>query len=184
MKITERFRKAVWIQRATMALLTPALMLMQDTALANPSGGVVVHGAIGFEGLDTGNLVITQGSDKAIINWQDFSIAKGEVTQFVQPGKNSSILNRVVSGNPSAIFGTLKANGGVMLINTNGILVGAGGVVDVAGNLTLSTLDIDDNDFLNGGDNRFRGSSAAGVTNFGTISSSEGDVIILGNFVE
>ncbi|MDC0311815.1 filamentous hemagglutinin N-terminal domain-containing protein [bacterium] len=184
MKITERFRKAVWIQRATMALLTPALMLMQDTALANPSGGVVVHGAIGFEGLDTGNLVITQGSDKAIINWQDFSIAKGELTQFVQPGKNSSILNRVVSGNPSAIFGTLKANGGVMLINTNGILVGAGGVVDVAGNLTLSTLDIDDNDFLNGGDNRFRGSSAAGVTNFGTISSSEGDVIILGNFVE
>ena len=184
MKITERFRKAVWIQRATMALLMPALMLMQDTALANPSGGVVVHGAIGFEGLDTGNLVITQGSDKAIINWQDFSIAKGELTQFVQPGKNSSVLNRVVSGNPSAIFGTLKANGGVMLINTNGILVGAGGVVDVAGNLTLSTLDIDDNDFLNGGDNRFRGSSAAGVTNFGTISSSEGDVIILGNFVE
>ncbi len=184
MNTMKRLRKAVWLQRAILAVLMPGMMLMQDVVMANPTGGVVVHGNIAFEGLDTANLRITQGSDKAIINWQDFSIGKGEITEFIQPGKNSAVLNRVVSGNPSAIFGTLKANGGVMVVNTNGILVGAGGVIDVVGNLTLSTLDIDNNDFLNGGDNRFRGNSSAGVTNFGTINSSEGDVILLGNFVE
>ncbi len=166
-----------------LSLLIPAFAMMPGITQANPSGGAVVHGGVTFEGLDTANLRITQGTDKAIINWQDFSIGKGELTQFIQPGKNSSVLNRVVSGNPSAIFGTLKANGGVMVVNTNGILVGAGGVVDVAGALTLSTLDIDDNDFLNGGDNRFRGNSSAGVTNYGTISAG-GDVVLLGNFID
>ncbi len=156
---------------------------LPDAVRANPTGGVVTHGDVGFEGLGTGNLQINQLSDKAIINWQDFSIGKGELTQFNQPGVNSLVLNRVVSGNPSSIFGTLKANGGVMVVNTNGILVGAGGVIDVAGALTLSTLDIDDNDFLNGGDNRFRGKNGAGVVNYGTINAG-GDVVLLGNFID
>ncbi|MEZ5432850.1 MAG: filamentous hemagglutinin N-terminal domain-containing protein, partial [Verrucomicrobiales bacterium] len=136
---------------------------------SNPSGGVVTHGGVEIDGLDPAHLKIFQSTDKAIINWQDFSIGQGEITQFFQPGKSSVALNRVVSGNPSAIYGQLKANGGIMLINPNGILVGASGVVDVGGMLTLSTLDIDDNDFLNGGNDRFRGSTSAGVTNFGTI---------------
>ncbi|NNE91957.1 MAG: filamentous hemagglutinin N-terminal domain-containing protein, partial [Verrucomicrobiales bacterium] len=171
------------MQRLVLSLLLPAFAALPPNLQANPTGGVVVHGGVGFEGLDTGHLKILQSTDKAIINWQDFSIQAGEVTEFIQPGRGSLALNRVVSGNPSAIFGTLKANGGVMLINTNGILVGAGGLVDVAGSLTLSTLDIDDADFLNGGDNRFRGNSSAGVTNLGTIMAG-GDVVLLGNFID
>ena len=169
--------------------LTALLALLLTTgsgmnSYANPSGGVVVHGGIEIDGLNPAHLKILQSTDKAIINWQDFSIGQGEITQFIQPGKGSVALNRVVSGNPTSIFGQLKANGGLMVINPNGILVGASGVVDVGGMLTMSTLDIDDNDFLNGGNDRFRGNTSAGVTNFGTITSTGGDVVLLGNFID
>ena len=93
-------------------------------------------------------------------------------------------LNRVISGNPSAILGNLISNGKLLLINQNGILVGPGGTIDAFGGFIGSTLDIDDNDFLNGGDDVFMGTSAAGITNFGTIVSGGGDVILLGNFID
>lgn len=56
--------------------------------------------------------------------------------------------------------------------------------MDVGGLNVLSTLDVDDNQFMAGGDMRFVGSTAAGVRNFGTITSQGGDVILLGNFVD
>src|SRR5690606_15586139 len=90
---------------------------------------------------------------------------------------------RVVSGNISEIHGQLKGNANVYVINPNGIVVGANGVIDVGGNAVLSTLDIDDNDFLDGGSSRFYGDSTKGVTNFGTISSAGGDVVLMGGFV-
>src|SRR5690606_11365886 len=52
------------------------------------------------------------------------------------------------------------------------------------GMLTLSTLDIRNKDFLDGGSNRFRGTTAAGVRNYGAVSSADGDVVLLGNFLQ
>ncbi|MDC0312033.1 filamentous hemagglutinin N-terminal domain-containing protein, partial [bacterium] len=151
--------------------------------MANPSGGIVVHGGAEIgEGLN-GHLSILQSTDKAIINWADFSIGKGEVTQFVQPGAGSAVLNRVVSGSPSAIHGALKANGKVFVINPNGILVGPSGRIDVGG-LVLSTLDVSDADFLGGGDMLFKGNSSAGVKNMGRINAIGGDVFLIGKTVE
>lgn len=149
---------------------------------ANPLGANVVAGAVSFSGAGTSNLTIHQSSKAAIINWQEFSIGAGEVTRFVQPGASSISVNRVVSGNPSAIYGQLSANGGVMVINPNGIFVGASGVIDVGGALTLSTLDASNEDLLNGGSTLFRGSGSAGVVNYGTVSGQ--DVIFLGNYVD
>ena len=104
----------------------PGLGLWTIPIRANPSGGVVVHGDVSFSG-GAGNLQINQSSNKAIINWADFSIDAGELTQFNQPGVGAALLNRVTGGNPSAIHGALKANGNVFVINPNGILVGAAG---------------------------------------------------------
>ncbi len=53
----------------------------------------------------------------------------------------------------------MKANANVYVVNPNGIVVGANGVIDVGGNAVLSTLDIDNDDFINGGPNRFYGNS-------------------------
>jgi filamentous hemagglutinin family protein len=147
---------------------------------------VVGAGHVNFQGLNSARLDININPqlNRAIINWQSFSIDRGEVTSINQ-GANAFTLNRVVSGDPTAIYGQLKAaQGGVMVVNPNGIVVHQGGSVDVAGMLTLSTLDISNKDFLNGGSNRFYGDSRTGVTNFGTITSADGDVVLMGGFVD
>ncbi|MCB1230367.1 MAG: filamentous hemagglutinin N-terminal domain-containing protein, partial [Verrucomicrobiae bacterium] len=177
-------RQAAWAQTLILAALVPGLILWPMPVRSNPSGAAVAHGIVEIDESVPGQLKINQGSDKAIINWQDFSIGAGELTEFLQPGVDAVALNRVISGNPSTLLGTLKANGGVILVNQNGILVGGGGVVDIGGLAVMSTLDIDDADFLNGGPMNFKGNSAAGVTNLGTITSRGGDVVLLGNFVD
>ncbi|HRQ87976.1 MAG TPA: filamentous hemagglutinin N-terminal domain-containing protein, partial [Bacteroidia bacterium] len=168
--------------RATICtLLLPSLCLPLST-YANPSGGQVVAGAATISGSGS-SLTITQGSHRAIINWQDFSIGAGQTTSFVQPSADSAALNRVLGGNPSAIHGQLNATGQVYLINPNGVLVGPGGVVNTAGFLA-STLDVSDQDFLRGGDMTFKGASNAAVINLGSITAAEGDVILIARQVE
>src|SRR5690606_23322584 len=56
-------------------------------------------------------------SDRAIIEWNRFSIAEGETVRFLQPSAAAIVLNRVVGQDPSELFGTLQANGIVYLIN-------------------------------------------------------------------
>jgi filamentous hemagglutinin family protein len=182
--LAPKLRRSLLLQVLIIVFLTPGLVLMPVQVGANPSGGQVVVGDVNFQGLGTAILDINNLSQKAIINWQSFSIDAGEVTRINQ-GAGAFTLNRVISGNPSAIYGRLEAaNGGVAVINTNGILVGAGGVVDVGGMMLMSTLDVDNGDFLDGGSNRFYGASTTGVSNFGTVSSSGGDVVLLGGFVK
>lgn len=171
------------LQKWTLSLLLPAFALCGAPIQANPRGGVVVHGAADIAQVAANQLRIHQKTNNVIINWQDFSISSGNTTRFVQPN-NGTALNRVTSGNVSQIHGQLKANANVYVINPNGIVIGANGVIDVGGRAVLSTLDIDNDDFLNGGTNRFYGNSTTGISNFGTISSANGDVVLLGGFVD
>ncbi|MCB1233237.1 MAG: filamentous hemagglutinin N-terminal domain-containing protein, partial [Verrucomicrobiae bacterium] len=176
-------RRSPASQFAVLCVLIPGLVIQPVPMRGNPTGGMVVNGAIEIgDGLG-GQLSISQASQKGIINWEDFSIGAGEVTQFLQPSADSSTLNRVISGNPSAIQGALKANGKIFVINPNGIMVGPGGSIDVAG-LVMSTLDVSDAEYLAGGDMIFRGTSSAGVQNFGRINAIGGDVFLIGKTVE
>ena len=145
--------------------------------LANPTGGVVVNGTASIT--DTpGALFVDSTSAKAIINWQGFSIGAGELTRFNQPSASSAVLNRVLGGNASEIFGMLQSNGRVFLINQNGIVFGPGSTVDVAG-LVASSLNLSDADFL-AGTMRFQGVPGAGaVTNLGSISAQPGGEVYL-----
>jgi filamentous hemagglutinin family protein len=121
---------------------------------------------------------VNQNTDRAVINWNSFSIANGELTRFVQPSSSSAVLNRVVTANPSAIYGTLQANGNVYLINPGGVLVGAGGVVNTA-SFVASTHDINTEEFMKGGQLNFKGNSDASVVNEGNITAREGDVFLI-----
>src|SRR5579859_6593334 len=118
-------------------------------ALANPTGGQVVAGQANIATKNSNSLLITQASQSAIINWQQFNIGSGQYVQFLQPSSSSVVLNRVVGGNASSILGNLSANGQVFLVNPNGIFFGKGASLDVQG-IVASTLDIANGDFMSG----------------------------------
>ncbi|MEM1297183.1 MAG: filamentous hemagglutinin N-terminal domain-containing protein, partial [Verrucomicrobiota bacterium] len=103
-------------------ILAP-VALLPGHLLSNPQDANIVHGDVTIEDFGS-TLQILQGSDKAIIEWGDFSIGLSEATHFLQPGSSAAVLNRVMGSNASALEGLLEANGRVFLINPNGILVG------------------------------------------------------------
>lgn len=170
-------------RKSGLTLRTALLALwMLPAASANPTGGQVVAGVADIRP-DGRTVTVTQGTAQAIINWADFSIAPGETTRFVQPDALSAVLNRVTGGNPTAIHGTLEANGRVFVLNPNGVLVGPDGRVDTSAFLA-STHRLDDKDFLQGGALRFAGAGEAGIINLGTIRAAGGDAVLLGRTVE
>jgi filamentous hemagglutinin family protein len=146
---------------------------------ANPTGGVVTLGDAQIQNVVPGLTTIVQSTDRAVIDWQSFSIAAGEQTNFIVPNSTSATLNRVLGCDPSLLNGSLTSNGHVFLINSNGIIFGKGSTVDVAG-LTASTLDLDNSAFMAGGEMVFRGSSEAAVRNAGMIRASSGDAFLIG----
>ena len=154
---------------------------------AQPSGAQVVHGQASFA-QQGGNLVVTTrngaGTNHSAINWQSFSVPAGSFTRFVQPNANSTSINRVLGGDPSAIFGTLSSNGKLVLVNPAGITVGAGAVVDTAA-FTASTLRMSDADALSG---RLQFSSdgldAAALQADGRIVARSGDVVLISHNVQ
>jgi trimeric autotransporter adhesin len=150
-----------------------------------PTGGVVVGGnpVATISGQGTSVTTINQSANQAIINWQQFSIGAGDTVKFVQPSANAIALNRVLGGDLTQIYGTLQANGRVIVINPNGIMVGPGGMVDTKG-FIASTLDVPDNAFLSGGPMLFSGQSTAAVQNQGTIRALGGDVFLIAHTVD
>ena len=160
-------------------LILVCLWGTQCLSIANPNGGIVVLGNATIDSSKPGLTTITQGSNRAVINWGSFSIGAGEHTVFQQPSASAATLNRVLGNAASILDGRLSANGHVFLINTNGILFGRGAVVDTAG-LLASTLDATNEAFMAGGDMVFQGNSQAAVTNLGQINAASGDVFLIG----
>ncbi len=150
---------------------------MPHIMMAAPTGGRVTQGSATIEQTSNTRIDINQSSDKAIINWDSFSIKQGERVNFNQPRSSSVALNRVTGGSVSDIQGALTANGQVFLINPNGIVFGKNATVDVAG-LIASTSDINDSDFMNG-KFEFTGSGSGSIVNEGNITVKQGGLVAL-----
>ncbi len=142
-----------------------------------PSGGKVVDGNAHIYQRGS-TLNIDQNTDRAIVNWNSFSVGKDNTVNFNQPSSDSATLNRVTGDLTSEIAGRINANGSVFLVNPNGILITADGVVDT-GNFVASTLDIDNNDFLNGDYSFTKNGSNGVVSNRGTVSVDDGGFVAL-----
>jgi filamentous hemagglutinin family protein len=106
------------------------------------SGNAIVNAPIPIP--NGQKLVIDQSSQKAILDWNSFNIARGSEVRFNQPGAAASVLNRIYDADPTIIQGKLSANGQIYLINQNGILFDRGSQVNVY-SLVASTLDLDYN---------------------------------------
>ncbi|WP_443134893.1 beta strand repeat-containing protein [Herbaspirillum sp. CF444] len=142
-----------------------------------PTGGAITYGNATIT--QNGNtLNINQTSGQAIGSFTTFSIGSNAVVDISQPNAAAAFLARVTGSDPSLIYGLLKSNGTVALINQNGILVGPTGVVDVA-RFIASTLNISDSDFLAGRLTFNNGATAGSVENQGTIKSATGGSVYL-----
>lgn len=171
--------KSLWTGRLASGLLCAGLSLgLTLPALANPTGPTIRHGQVNISpGLHT---QIQQLTDKAIVDWQSFSIGANESVNILQPSQLAVMLSRVTGGDASQILGQLEANGQFFLVNPNGILFGPGSTVNV-GSFVASTLNISDEDFLAGNYNFTQDLSQdlAAVVNQGTISIADGGYAVL-----
>ncbi|MEX8518616.1 MAG: GLUG motif-containing protein [Leptothrix sp. (in: b-proteobacteria)] len=164
---------------ATVSALAASLLSLAAWGAPNtlPSGGQVSAGQASIA--SSGNVMtVTQGTQRAAINWPSFSIGSDAAVNFQQPNAAAVILNRVVGSEQSVIDGALNANGQVFLLNANGLLFGKGASVNTAG-LVASTLSLSDADFMAGKSSFTANGSQASVINLGTINAADGGYVAL-----
>ncbi|WP_376094036.1 MBG domain-containing protein [Roseomonas sp. CCTCC AB2023176] len=166
------------------ALLATTALTAVAGAQTLPTGGSVASGTAVIATPTAGWMTIQQGSDRAIVNWGGFSVGSGARVDIQQPSTGSAILNRVTGSTPSTIAGAVNANGGVYLVNPNGISITPTGQVNAAA-FVASTLGITDDDFRAGRARFSGGGASAAVTNAGRIATAAGGyAALLGGRVE
>lgn len=164
------------------SMVVSALLAGSTISFAAPSGGVVNSGSatISQSGLVT---TINQSTQRASINWQSFSVAASETVNFNQPNSSSVTLNRVIGNETSIINGALNANGKVWILNSNGVTFDKGASINTSG-LVASTMNIKDQNFMNGNYVFESTGSSASIINMGTIKVTDsGYVALLGKNV-
>jgi hypothetical protein len=117
------------------------LMFMPTLVWALPDTPTVISGNAQVE-QSANQMTIHQNSAIAEFNFQQFNIGANQQVEFIQPNAQSLAINRVTGGEPSQLFGQLKANGQIFLLNPAGIIFGPNAQVNVGG-LLASTLSID-----------------------------------------
>jgi filamentous hemagglutinin family protein len=149
--------------------------------IANPIDPIptVVTGQVDFSGLDTHSAVITQQTQKAIVDYSHFNIPAGSSVQFLQPNSQASILNRITGADPSLLNGSLTANGQIYFVNPAGVTFGPNSVIR-ADIFMAAAGQISDTDFLNNIQNF---SLSGNITNHGSIQTENG-VGLFGQQVE
>lgn len=174
-----KYRMNEIIQKSILIVLVLLLAGQNTLLMANPKGGEVVMGQAAINKESDTKTTISQTSDKAVINWQQFNIGLAEHTQFVQPSKSAVTLNRVKGQDPSLILGKMSANGQVFLVNPNGIVFGKDSRIDVSA-LVASTADITNENFM-AGLYRFNipGIPSAQIINYGSINVEQGGLVAL-----
>lgn len=148
----------------------------------DPSLKGIVFGDVIVDSDELG-LSIHQESDRAILDWHNFSIDKGLLVNFILPSNDSAILNKVVGDEVSLIEGSLLSNGRVYLVNPKGIVVAPSGVVNVSSFIS-STLHLDEESFIVSKDLHFVGDPGGSIENRGMVIAREGSVVFIARDVK
>jgi filamentous hemagglutinin family protein len=158
------------------ALLSILVSISGGRALANPTGMTVGSGSAVIS--QNGPQLTITTSQNAFLNWQSFNIAAGETTIFNQPSITSVAVNRINDPNPSQIFGSLQANGIVVLINSSGFYFGPNSYVKTGGLIVSTANCIPPQN--SGGSWEFNGPPpAASIINYGKINVVNGGAAFL-----
>src|SRR5690625_1093048 len=134
-------------------VLSAAILAASQTAwvthaMSGTEGGREVDGA-GSIGRDGRNNTIQQRTNRMVVDWDSYNVAADEVVTYVQPGRDSVALNRILSHSGSDIHGQINANGQVVVVNPHGVFFGENAQVNVGG-LIASGMTVDVSDFMNG----------------------------------
>lgn len=175
-----------------LAALTPSFSLAQGAGGTLPAGTVpVLRGVVSGQAVMQApravpggqSLGVEQSSERAVLSWQSFNIARGSEVTVYHPSTTAATLNRIYGNDPSLVQGALKSRlwdpatrtfhdnkvgGQLVLVNQNGILFDRGSQVN-AGALIASTLNISNSLFL------------TGVLNSATTAAFEGGYDDAGN---
>lgn len=160
------------------AVIATSLAAFSSVGFALPTGQQVVAGQVSINTPSATQMNINQNTQKAIVNWNGFSINANEAVNIQQPNVSSILLNRVVGMDASVIQGQLNANGQVYLVNPNGVLFSHSSSVDVGG-LIASTHNISNADFLNGNNHFSQDGATGSVNNQGIIKVPTGGTVAL-----
>lgn len=142
MKIKKHVRRGSLAALIALALTSSALAMPAGGEVVRGAGDITVNGGTDFSTI-ANNATITANNDGQI-DWQAFNIGTGETLNF-NIADNKTLVNQVTGAQLSDILGTMKQTGGggsVVLVNPNGIHIGATAVLNVP-DLTLSALSID-----------------------------------------
>jgi len=147
-----------------------------------PTGGNVVGGTATISTNGAGTVeTINQATQRAVINWNTFNLSSDGTVQFNQPNSGALALNRVTgSASASQINGIINANGGVWVINPNGVMIGATGQIN-ANSFIASTGHVKTSDFMSGAAQiQIKNMNPnAQVTNAGTITVADAGLVAL-----
>ena len=140
MKIKKHVRRGSLAALIALALTSSALAMPAGGEVVRGAGDITVNGGTDFSTI-ANNATITANNDGQI-NWNTFNIATGETLNFAI-ASDKTLVNQVTGAQLSDILGTMNqtgtGKGNVVLINPNGIYVGASAVLNVS-DLTLSAL--------------------------------------------
>src|SRR5262249_17770275 len=128
-----RLRKAIASISSLSLIVAPVGGQVANAQSVLPQGGSVVGGSATISQPSANSLSINQSSQRAIINWNSFSVGQPNSVTFFQPNSSAATLNRVLGSTPSTIAGQINANGQVFLVNPNGIAITPSGTVTVGG---------------------------------------------------
>ena len=145
-------------------------------ALANPTGMTVQSGAA--SAVVNGSRLTVTTSQSALLNWQSFNIAAGETTILNQPSACSVVINNIHDANASQIYGSLQANGLVVLMNRSGFYFGPNAFVQTGGLIVSTANCVPPQN--SGGSWQFNGPPPlASIVNYGQIQVGNGGAAFL-----
>lgn len=168
------------ISNPAFAKICPLVLLLASALLirANPSGMTVASGSASPPATSGSTLTVTVANN-TFLNWQSFNIAAGETTIFQQPSSSSVVWNSIGGNSASQIYGSLQANGVVVLINSSGFNFGPNSFVKAAG-LVVSTGSGGPIESGSGSAWQFTGPPpTASIVNYGRISADPGGFVYL-----
>jgi filamentous hemagglutinin family protein len=150
--------KYIPLQNSVVILLVTTIFITKIVLAVEPNavpqniqrieGNIQIHPTENRDGINY--MHIESLSPKAIIQSTTFDIGnRAHVDIHHQSNKDSLLWRVTASEKMSEIEGKLTSNGNLFLINPNHVVIRNGAMVDVGGLIT-STLNISNQDFLNG----------------------------------